>query len=223
MGVREKNFIFKRGVHVESIMYLTHKDRKTTIHFENGDELETFHPMKNLIAEFPEGSFEIINKGIAVAPAYTEKISDNVYTMKDGKTFTGRVRSVKFHRENEERLRHKPIRGWDQFSVLDNMPIGFCIIELVFSDVGKGFDFIFRYCNKEMENLEKKSIDEMINKSFYSVFENGDRKWVATYADIALNGGYKIVEGFSPEIGEYLKVFCYQPKPNFCACALIKV
>ena len=63
----------------------------------------------------------------------------------------------------------------------------------------------------------------MINKSFYSVFENGDRKWVATYADIALNGGYKIVEGFSPEIGEYLKVFCYQPKPNFCACALIKV
>lgn len=223
MGARERNFIFKRGIRAESVMYMTHEGRKTIIHMESGDEIETFHPMKNLIAEFPAGCFDVINKGVAVAPSFIVSIDHNVYTMKNGTVFTGRARSAKFHRENERRLLNKSVMGWDQFSVLEDMPIGFCIIELVFNEKGHGIDFIFRYCNKEMENLEGKTIDEMINKSFYTIFENAERKWLVTYADIAINGGYKIIEEYSEEIGSMLKIFCYQPKPNFCAVALIKV
>lgn len=88
------------------------------------------------------------------------------------------------------------IESWDQFAILDNMPIAFCIIVLV--------------------------IGEMVNRSFFDVFENGDKKWLVAYADVAVNGVSRIIEGYSPEVDADLKIYCFQPKPNFCACALIK-
>ena len=68
------------------------------------------------------------------------------------------------------------------------MPLAFCIIELVFDAEGHGVDFVFRYCNDEMAVVEGVPVSEMLNHSFYEVFENGDKKWLVTYADVALNG-----------------------------------
>lgn len=103
------------------------------------------------------------------------------------------------------------------------MQLPFCVIELVFDDKGEGIDFIFRYCNDEMAKLEGKPIKEMLNKSFYKVLSNGDRKWLITYADVALNGTSRIIEAYSSEIDAQLRIYCYQPEPNYCACALVKL
>lgn len=56
------------------------------------------------------------------------------------------------------------------------MPLAFCIIELVFDAEGHGVDFVFRYCNDEMAVVEGIPVSEMLNRSFYEVFENGDKK-----------------------------------------------
>ena len=37
---------------------------------------------------------------------------------------------------------------------MDEMPLAYCVIELVFDEDGHGIDFIFRYCNKEMAVVE---------------------------------------------------------------------
>ena len=34
------------------------------------------------------------------------------------------------------------------------MPVAYCVIELVFDAEGHGVDFVFRYCNKQMEVVE---------------------------------------------------------------------
>ena len=39
-----------------------------------------------------------------------------------------------------------------------------------------------------MAVVEGIPVSEMLNRSFYEVFENGDKKWLVTYADVALNG-----------------------------------
>ena len=39
-------------------------------------------------------------------------------------------------------------------------------------------DFIFRYCNAEMATVEGVPVEEMLNRSFYKVFPNGDKKWL---------------------------------------------
>ena len=81
-------------------------------------------------------------------------------------------------------------------------------------------DFIFRYCNAEMANVEGVPVEEMLNRSFYEVFRNGDKKWLVAYADVALNGTKRILHDYSPEIDKYLTIHCYQPEPGYCACVL---
>lgn len=85
---------------------------------------------------------------------------------------------------------------------------------------GCGVDFIFRYCNAEMANVEGVPVEEMLNRSFYKVFPNGDKKWLVSYADIALNGTKHTLHDYSPEIGKNLIIHCYQPEPGYCACVL---
>ena len=96
-----------------------------------------------------------------------------------------------------------------------------CIIELVFDAEGHGVDFVFRYCNDEMAVVEGVPVSEMLNHSFYEVFENGDKKWLVTYADVALNGNKHILRDYSPEIDKTLTIYCFQPASGYCACVLI--
>ena len=100
------------------------------------------------------------------------------------------------------------------------MPLAFCVIELVFNEDGHGVDFIFRYCNAEMATVEGVPVEEMLNRSFYKVFPNGDKKWLVSYADVALNGTKHTLHDYSPEIGKNLIIHCYQPEPGYCACVL---
>ena len=72
-----------------------------------------------------------------------------------------------------------------------------------------------------MAVVEGIPVSEMINRSFYEVFKNGDKKWLVTYADVALNGSKHMLHDFSPEIGKTLTIHCYQPCPGYCACILI--
>ena len=54
----------------------------------------------------------------------------------------------------------------------------------------------------------------------YEVLQNGDRKWLVAYADVALNGVQRVLHDYSPEIGKHLTIYCYQPEPGYCACIL---
>ena len=101
------------------------------------------------------------------------------------------------------------------------MPVAYCVIELIFDENGHGVDFIFRYCNKQMEVVEGIPIEKMLNRSFYEVFKNGDKKWLVSYADVALNGMKRTLSDYSSEIGKNLTIYCYQPEPGFCACVLV--
>ena len=72
-----------------------------------------------------------------------------------------------------------------------------------------------------MAVVEGVPVEDMIDRSFYEVFENGDRKWLVTYADVALNGTKHMLHDYSPEIDQTLTIHCYQPCPGYCACVLI--
>lgn len=167
-----------------------------------------------------------ISKGIVVCRSHIVNISNNgVYTMSDGRTFQGRKRDMSSHRRLRTEIgltntKHRPLSMLEKCSLLDNMPLAFCVIELVFNEDGCGVDFIFRYCNAEMATVEGVPVEEMLNRSFYKVFPNGDKKWLVSYADVALNGTKHTLHDYSPEIDKNLIIHCYQPEPGYCACVL---
>lgn len=216
----------KHGLCAENILYIYRRDRKTVIKRMDGEEFALFIPISSILAVLPECEFLNISKGTVVCRSHIVNISsDGVYTMSDGCSFQGRKRDLSSHRRlrTEMRLEDKhtsPLNMLEKCSLLDNMPLAFCVIELVFNEDGRGVDFIFRYCNAEMEKVEGVPVEEMLNRSFYEVFRNGDKKWLVSYADVALNGTKHTIHDYSPEIDKNLIIHCYQPEPGYCACVL---
>lgn len=230
--IEPEKYFNKHNINPERILYIYRRDRKTVICSEAGEEAISVIPMHKILEYLPEKDFISIAKGVIV---HREKIlhisNDGIYTMTDGKSFQGRQRYLSEHKRLRKELNlevrklHEefvpPLGFYEKCSILDNMPVAYCVIELVFDENGHGIDFIFRYCNKQMEVVEGIPVEEMLNHSFYEVFQNGDKKWLISYADAALNGTKHTLHDYSPEIDKKLTIYCYQPEPGFCACVLI--
>ena len=216
----------KHGLCAENILYIYRKDRKTVIQRSDGEEFALFIPVQNVLSALPESEFLSISKGTVVCRSHIVNISDDgIYTMSDGRTFQGRKRDMSSHRRLRTEIglaktKPHPLSMLEKCSLLDDMPLAFCVIELVFNQDGHGMDFIFRYCNAEMANVEGVPVEEMLDRSFYEIFRNGDKKWLVAYADVALNGTKHTLHDYSPEINKYLTIHCYQPEPGYCACVL---
>ena len=227
------HFFERKNIDISDILYLTRQNPDTKITFFDGKEILTAIPVKEIAIYLPDEEFVNITKGVLLRKSQIVNISgDGLYTMTDGSVFQGRKRNISQHKQLRQALglskeqdakaeKMIPLELLEKCSILNDMPLAFCVIELVFDANGRGVDFVFRYCNEEMAVVEGIPISEMLNNSFYEVFENGDKKWLVTYADVALNGTKVILHDYSPEIGKDLTIYCFQPHPGYCACILI--
>ena len=224
-------FLTKKQISPEKILYITRESRRTVIYLTDGESVSSAIPLKTLAAQLPAADFISVSKGVCVRRTQIVDISnDGVYTMTDGRAFQGRKRYLSAHRKMRKAMQlaasapcaPSGVMGLlEKCSLLDELPLAFCVIELVFDKDGHGLDFVFRYCNKEMEAVEGTAIETMLDHSFYEVFKNGDKKWLVAYADVALNGVKRVIHDFSPEIGRMLTIHCYQPSPGYCGCIVI--
>ena len=227
------HFFERKNIDISNILYLTRQNPLTKITFFDGKEILTAIPVKEIAIYLPDEEFVNITKGVLLRKSQIVNISgDGLYTMTDGSVFQGRKRNISQHKQlrqalglskeqNEKAEKMIPLELLEKCSILNDMPLAFCVIELVFDADGRGVDFVFRYCNEEMAVVEGIPVSEMLNNSFYEVFKNGDKKWLVTYADVALNGTKVILHDYSPEIGKELTIYCFQPHPGYCACILI--
>ena len=227
------HFFERKNIDISNILYLTRQNPLTKITFFDGKETLTAIPVKEIAIYLPDEEFVNITKGILLRKSQIVNISDDgLYTMTDGSVFQGRKRNISQHKQlrqalglskeqDEKAEKMISLELLEKCSILNDMPLAFCVIELVFDANGRGVDFVFRYCNEEMAVVEGIPVSEMLNNSFYEVFENGDKKWLVTYADVALNGTKVILHDYSPEIGKDLTIYCFQPHPGYCACILI--
>lgn len=227
------HFFERKNIDIANILYLTRQNPHTKITFFDGKEILTEIPVKEIAIYLPDEEFVNITKGVLLRKSQIVNISgDGLYTMTDGSVFQGRKRNISQHKQLRQALglskeqdakaeKMIPFELLEKCSILNDMPLAFCVIELVFDANGRGVDFVFRYCNEEMAVVEGIPVSEMLNNSFYEVFKNGDKKWLVTYADVALNGTKVILHDYSPEIGKDLSIYCFQPHPGYCACILI--
>lgn len=192
-----QRFWERHQVTPDEILSVYRQGRHTVLCCQSGAEIYCTDPMHQVLEALPAEDFLSISRSAIVR---RDKI---VHISSSGTLF---LPAADFY---------------DKYSILDKMPVAYCIIELLFDENGHGIDIIFRYCNHQMEQVEGIPIQQMLNRSFYEVFKNGDKKCLVTYADTALNGTPHTLHDYSPEIGKNLTIHCYQPEANFCACVLI--
>lgn len=111
----------------------------------------------------------------------------------------------------------------DYYRCFDAMPIAFTDIEMVLDEDKKAVDWIFRYANPALADLEKVPLEQLVGHSFRSVFPNMDSKWLKTYERAALYGEVLELLDHSPEIDTYLKIICFPTKPGHCGCLLFDI
>ncbi len=224
-------FLSDNDIRCEKIKYILSENGRTVVYTVDGETYSTGIPLKVVYPAINDGSLISITKGVVVSKKSVLRIEKLKYTMTDGKVFSGRKRNGAEHkkirtsiRAERERITAKrkitPENLLAKCTLMNDSPIAYCIIELAFDKRGRGVDFVFRYCNEAMAVIEGVPVEKMVNRSFYEVFPDGEKKWLVTYADVALNGGRKTISDYSPEIGKYLDIHCYQPIYGYCACFL---
>lgn len=234
MGVSIERLFKRHHITTDDILYVTRSNPHTYIHTVSGEAIKTTAALKDVAEKLPKTDFWNIQKGIYVAKRHVANIDkQHNYTMTDGTVFEGRHRTPGEHnRRRKELFEDSPpaepqksevqeLSFVERCAIMENAPIAFCVIELVFHENGGGIDFVFRYCNKEMEVLEGFPVEQMIDRSFYEVFPDGDKKWIVPYADVAINGHQHTLREYSPEIRKNLIIRCFQPEKGYCACILM--
>lgn len=225
MSMQFDKFLNKHSINPEHILYIVRKDGKTVIHLNDGRMVQTFSPLKSLVEKLTELSLLSVNKGVVLNEREIVSVEKGVYTMTDGATFPGRIRTPGAHNRNARLLNHQlpspihiPKNLFERFSVLDKMEIPFCVVEIVFDQSHHGVDFIFRYCNRAMAEYMGQPLDALLNRSSFELFPDGDKKWAITYAEVALNGVSRDVVAYHAVHDTYVRVHCFQPKEGYCAC-----
>lgn len=109
------------------------------------------------------------------------------------------------------------------YKSFDNLPFAFTDIEMVFDDNQRTVDWIFRYGNEALAELENTPLDKLIGSSFSSIFGNTDSKWLKSYEFATLYGEKCEIIDYSPEIDKYLKVFCFPTFAGHCGCIMLDI
>ena len=192
----------------EDILYIQLSGRQSIIHFSDGRTYETYATIHELESLLSSGFIRadratlVSIKGIHDIGTEIELVNGDTLYDSDAPT------------TQEEYQRH--------YASYDSAPFAFTDIEMVFNEERAAVDWIFRYGNEALAELEKTPLQQLINHSFGSIFPNMDAKWLRVYERTALFGETLEIVYYSPEIDTKLKIISFPTFKGHCGCMLFK-
>ena len=113
-------------------------------------------------------------------------------------------------KQDEERTKLESQWG----RLIEEMPLGFNLRELVFDENGKPNDYRFLSINDMYENMTGLKRVDIIGKTAHEVLPNIESTWIEKYAEVVLTGKTSIIEDYSQALGSYYRVVAYPYKEN---------
>lgn len=213
------------------ILYIIMHGKIAEIHIVGGSVYETRATLKDLEGLLKE-DFVKIHRGCIVSVKAIHDVTDTVdlsngeellYTVRKKKQIVAEIQKKQKRMINALGKRGIPATEEEYrryHSSFEYLPIAFTDIEMVFNEESHAVDWIFRYANQELARLEKLSLNQLLGKSFGSLFSNMDSKWLRSYERSALYGEVLELMDYSPEIDTNLKVICFPTFKGHCGCIL---
>lgn len=94
----------------------------------------------------------------------------------------------------------------------DSMLEGMALHEIVCDASGQPCDYRFLQVNPAFERLTGLKATDIIGKTVRDIFPNFDRKWIARYGPVALNGEPCEFEDYSSDLGRHFHVAAFCPR-----------
>lgn len=229
-GARMLTFSDGSQLDTATVLYIMMRRNYAEFHLAGGRTKDVRVTMAQLETRLGK-DFVKIHRSTLVSVRAIHDVTDTV-NLNNGETLNY-VASKKAWLQSEIKKRKKnllqvlPEAGKTDFReyyrVFDNLPFAFTDIEMVFDEKSSAVDWIFRYGNPALAELEKLPLDTMIGASFGSLFPNMDAKWLRSYERSVLYGETLEILDYSPEIDAYLKIISFPTFPGHCGCILFDV
>lgn len=232
--VNNKNRQEELSLYVDSILYIRMQRNYALVHMADGvvhQTRMTFSALEELLAD----DFIRLGRGTLVSVMAIHTVTDKINLC------NGESLHYVASRKNEilEKIRERQealIRSFKaeevpatleeyhkHYQVFDSLPFAFTDIEMVFDKECRAIDWIFRYGNQALADIEKLSLDTLLGHSFRSLFPNMADKWLCHYERAALYGETLRIIDYSPEIDTSLEVICFPTFKGHCGCILFDV
>lgn len=219
---------------VSTILYCIMRGATAEVHTSGGTIYKTrmkFSEIEKTLGD----NFITVHRGCLVSVIAIHEINDKI-VLNNGESIEYAIRKKKQILEKFHAAQKRVIDGFDHEGVpttakgyreyykgFDAMPFAFTDIELIFNTETEAVDWIFRYGNHALAELEKVSLDGLIDHSFGSVFPNMESKWLRVYERATLYGEMLEIIDYSPEIDTNLKVICFPTFKGHCGCILFNI
>lgn len=213
-----------------SIIYASVTDKLCKIHLDNGDTLSLFITISELLGKLGEEDFLRVSRSSMVAYTAVESVNQEEIILYGGvripysrsrrREIMDKARNC-MERQVVCRDKNRAVGELDfvhGFSFWEEVPIGFGVLEFVADCTGRFSDFIFRYANRALAELEGVTADALINRAYGQIFKEAHNKRLAIYSKVAFMGDTVELIDYSPELGKELLILCYQPAYGYCAC-----
>ena len=218
-------------LNVSTILYVLMMGNNAEIHISGGNIYETRMTLGELSKMLGEG-FIKAHRGCLVSVMAIHDITDKIH-LSNGESL---IYTLRKRNEIIEQFRDKqksiiqsytddniPVTEDDYreyYKSFEHMPFAFTDIEMVFNEEQHAVDWIFRYGNEKLAELEKLPLERLLGSSFGSLFSNMDSKWLRSYERAVLYGEKLEIIDYSPEADRYLKVSCFPTFKGHCGCIL---
>lgn len=219
---------------ISTILYVLMINKIAEIHVSGGKIYVTRMTIGELEEKLGE-EFIKVHRGCLVSAMAIHDITDKI-NLNNGESLIYTIRKKNQILEQFRAKQKNIISGFikegipttdeeyrKHYSSFENLPFAFTDIEMIFNDERHAVDWIFRYGNPALAELEKLPLDRLIGSSFGSLFSNMDQKWLQSYERAILYGETLEIIDYSPEIDAYLKVICFPTFKGHCGCILFDI
>lgn len=219
---------------LNTILYIIMEGNNALVHLQSGQVYQsriTLAEIESLLDDY----FIKVKRGCMVSVTAIHNITDKV-NLVNGETLDYAYRHrteliAKFHHKQEGLIRYfnesvslnTKEEYHKHYELFDSLPIAFCDIEMIFDEKFQAIDWIFRYANQSLAELEHIPLDKLLGKQFGALFPNMDVKWLRTYERAALFGETIKIIDYSREIDAYLDIICFPTFKGHCGCILFDI
>lgn len=220
------------SIRINSIIYCCALGRTIEIHTCDGRVIPTRCILSNIEKELGS-EFVRIHRGCIVSARAIHRIDDMI-RLSDGESLPYSIRKKKQIQQDfnnaisgmidaayDETVPTTYEEYREHYISFEKMPFAFTDIEMVLDKRSHVTDWIFRYGNPQLAELEGVELENLIGRSFNSIFSNADSKWYRAYEQAALMGESLEFVEYSPEIGKTINVICFPSFELHCCCILM--
>ncbi len=221
-------------IDIKSILYVLMNGNSAYIHVLHDKVYQTRMTLTEL-EKLLGNNFIKVKRGCLVSVIAIHDITDKI-NLSNGESLEYAVRNKKeilreFQSRQQEIIRSfsaEDIPETDEeyheyYKVFDNMPIAFADIEMVFDDEYHALDWVFRYGNQALAELEKVPLESIIGNTIGNLFSNMDSKWLRSYERAILFGETLKIIDYRAEIDTYLDIICFPTFKGHCGCILFDI